>query len=325
MSTAIADVVAVDPAIIEQVILGGDLSRLPPAQKVNYYNAVCQSVGLNPLTVPFAYVKLQGKEILYARKEATEQLRKLHNVSIGELTAVVLEGVYVVTATATLLNGRRDVATGAVAIDGLKGEARANAVMKAETKAKRRVTLSICGLGMLDESEIDPEPIVEIAPPQRRSEKEAARLSVPSAASHTAPGTSSAAPEPPLPPADDPFLTSELPEPGATRRARAASPSVARAAPPNAPGSDRSVEDLIIVGTSYATPKDAEPYYEITARVDAKGAAPIGYVFLTRDKGLYELAESCEGTGALFAATWHTAPRPDSTVAKVLDTLVGQK
>src|SRR5690606_14334225 len=31
----------------------------------------------------------------------------------------------------------------------------ANALMKAETKAKRRATLSICGLGMMDESEIE--------------------------------------------------------------------------------------------------------------------------------------------------------------------------
>ena len=31
----------------------------------------------------------------------------------------------------------------------------ANAIMKAETKAKRRVTLSICGLGMLDETELE--------------------------------------------------------------------------------------------------------------------------------------------------------------------------
>ena len=30
--------------------------------------------------------------------------------------------------------------------------------MKAETKAKRRVTLSICGLGILDESETDTMP-----------------------------------------------------------------------------------------------------------------------------------------------------------------------
>ena len=33
--------------------------------------------------------------------------------------------------------------------------------MKAETKAKRRVTLSICGLGMLDETEVEtvPQPL----------------------------------------------------------------------------------------------------------------------------------------------------------------------
>jgi hypothetical protein len=31
----------------------------------------------------------------------------------------------------------------------------ANALMKAETKAKRRATLSICGLGMLDETEVE--------------------------------------------------------------------------------------------------------------------------------------------------------------------------
>jgi hypothetical protein len=47
---------------------------------------------------------------------------------------------------------------GAVAIAGLKGEALANALMKAETKAKRRVTLSISGLGMLDETEAEDLP-----------------------------------------------------------------------------------------------------------------------------------------------------------------------
>jgi hypothetical protein len=40
----------------------------------------------------------------------------------------------------------------------LKGEARANAELKAVTKAKRRATLSICGLGWLDETEVDDIP-----------------------------------------------------------------------------------------------------------------------------------------------------------------------
>jgi hypothetical protein len=45
-----------------------------------------------------------------------------------------------------------------VPVTNLKGEALANAFMKAETKAKRRATLSICGLGILDESELDTMP-----------------------------------------------------------------------------------------------------------------------------------------------------------------------
>jgi hypothetical protein len=137
--------------------LSGDLSKLTAEQRVSFYNRVCESLGLNPLTQPFAYLRLSGKEILYAKKDATEQLRFLHHISIDPkgFTREVIEGVYVVTAPASMPSGRTDVSTGAVPIDGITGEARANAMMKAETKAKRRVTLSICGLGMLDESEIE--------------------------------------------------------------------------------------------------------------------------------------------------------------------------
>ena len=46
----------------------------------------------------------------------------------------------------------------------LKGEAHANAVLKAVTKAKRRVTLSICGLGWLDETEVESIPDVQLPP-----------------------------------------------------------------------------------------------------------------------------------------------------------------
>lgn len=146
-----------DPSIVQQVLLGGDLSRLTPEQRVSFYNRVCESVGLNPLTQPFAYLKLNGKEVLYAKKDATEQLRFLHSINIDPKTfsREVIEGVYIVTASASMPSGRTDVSTGAVPIEGLKGEARANAMMKAETKAKRRVTLSICGLGMLDETEVE--------------------------------------------------------------------------------------------------------------------------------------------------------------------------
>lgn len=140
---------------LEQLIVNGNLAGLSSEQRVSYYNAVCESVGLNPLTRPFEFITLNGKLVMYARRDCTDQLRKVHGVSINIAARELVEDVYVVTAGGTDRSGRRDEAIGAVPLVGLKGEARANAMMKAETKAKRRVTLSLCGLGMLDENEVD--------------------------------------------------------------------------------------------------------------------------------------------------------------------------
>lgn len=143
---------------IERVLLTGDLSKLTPDQRLSYYNRVCESLDLNPLTKPFLYLNLNGKTVLYASKDCTEQLRKKHSVSVKIAAREEAAGCYVVTAQAALPSGRCDESIGAVNIENLKGENRSNALMKAETKAKRRVTLSICGLGMLDESEVDSIP-----------------------------------------------------------------------------------------------------------------------------------------------------------------------
>jgi len=145
-------------SIMENIIADGDLSKLGPKQRVEYYHRTCESLGLNPLTRPFEYQKFNGKIVLYARKEATEQLRFMHKVSIIRIEKEVIDGCYVVTAYARTADGKEDAATGAVPITGLKGEALSNAMMKAETKSKRRVTLSICGLGFTDESEISSIP-----------------------------------------------------------------------------------------------------------------------------------------------------------------------
>lgn len=142
-------------SVIEQVVIGGDLKDLNPAQRVEYYSKVCESLGLNPYTKPFDYITLNGKLTLYAKKDATDQLRKIHGISITALDGRIMDDLYIVTATAQDANGRTDQATGAVNIGSLKGEAKANAIMKAETKAKRRVTLSIAGLGWTDETETD--------------------------------------------------------------------------------------------------------------------------------------------------------------------------
>ena len=141
--------------MLEQVLIKGDLSSLTPDQRSTYYMKVCESVGLNMLTKPFEYITLNGKLTLYALRACTDQLRTIHNVSVEEMTESEREGVFIVTVKVRNGEGRTDMAKGAVNISGLKGENLANALMKTETKAKRRATLSICGLGMLDESEVE--------------------------------------------------------------------------------------------------------------------------------------------------------------------------
>lgn len=143
------------PETLEKVLLGGDLARLQPSERVSYYKNVCESLGFNPLTRPFDYLLLNNKLVLYPNKGGGEQLRKINNVSIKITAREVLGEVYVVTAQARLPEGREDESTGAVPITNLRGNDLANAYLRCETKAKRRVTLSICGLNMVDDSEID--------------------------------------------------------------------------------------------------------------------------------------------------------------------------
>lgn len=175
--SALVEARPISPETVEKVLIGGDLAKLSPVEKTNYFMRVCDSLGLNHLTQPFAYIKLNGKEVLYAKRDATDQLRRVHRVSVKIVSREQLGDVWVVTAQATTPDGRTDESVGAVPTQGLKGDALANALMKCETKAKRRVTLSICGLGMLDETEVDtiPREAEPVANPLKevREEREA--------------------------------------------------------------------------------------------------------------------------------------------------------
>jgi hypothetical protein len=172
------------PEVVEKVVIGGDLAGLNPAQRAEYYGAVCRSLGLNPLTKPFEYLNLNGKLRLYALRDCADQLRRLHGISIYIANRERLSDIYIVTARAKDRHGREDESTGAVTVGNLKGDALANALMKAETKAKRRVTLSIAGLGWLDETELDTIPqgqTVPATPPTETDGKKAREESAPTA------------------------------------------------------------------------------------------------------------------------------------------------
>jgi hypothetical protein len=143
---------------IEYAVMVGDLTNLTTEQKAEYYTAVCKSLGLNPLTKPFEYLTLNGKLRLYALRDCTDQLRRLHGISIYITNRERMGDIYIVTARAKDRTGREDESTGAVPLGNLNGDALANALMKSETKAKRRMTLSIAGLGWLDETELETIP-----------------------------------------------------------------------------------------------------------------------------------------------------------------------
>jgi hypothetical protein len=143
---------------IERAVMAGDLADLTNEQRAEYYTTVCRSLGLNPFTKPFEFLTLNGKLRLHALRDCTDQLRRLHGISIYITNRERMGDIYIVTARAKDRTGREDESTGAVPLGNLKGDALANALMKAETKSKRRVTLSIAGLGWLDETELETLP-----------------------------------------------------------------------------------------------------------------------------------------------------------------------
>jgi hypothetical protein len=152
------ELMALDQGIVSSLVLNGDMGRFTPAQKVDYYNYRCQQAGLDPAAKPFDLLKLNGKEILYANAGATQQLtnnRKLsHQITDREL----VDGIYCVFCRVTGKDGRSTENMGAVPVESLKGEAKANAMLKATTKAIRRSVLAHCGLGLMDETEVETIP-----------------------------------------------------------------------------------------------------------------------------------------------------------------------
>lgn len=151
--------------IIEDLIIKGDLAKFTPEQRVSYYRQVCHSLGLNELTKPFDYITLSGKLTLYANRTCTDQLRKINGISIAITSQKVTNDVLTVAVKARDRDGREDEDIGAVTFpDTLRGDARANQILKAVTKAKRRVTLSISGLGWFDDRDADeiPEPSEDV-------------------------------------------------------------------------------------------------------------------------------------------------------------------
>ena len=155
--SALVNTVNLDPDVIHSIVLKGDMSGLSQEQAVAYYNYRCQQVGLDPSAKPFDLLTLNGKKLLYANAGATQQLCAVHKLSVSIINRERFEGVYLVSVRVTGQDGRVTENDGAVELDSER-IGRANALMKATTKAIRRTVLAHCGLGMMDETEVETIP-----------------------------------------------------------------------------------------------------------------------------------------------------------------------
>lgn len=148
----------IDDKALEALVVGGDMSKLSSGQRLQVYKARCEAAGLDPRTQPFEYITLQGKLTLYARKAATDQLAAIHGARCRIINRETADDIHSVIVEVALANGRSTEDIGCVNVKGLAGDNLANAKMKAMTKAKRRAILSLCGLGMVDETELETVP-----------------------------------------------------------------------------------------------------------------------------------------------------------------------
>ena len=147
---------------IMQEVMGGNLERLTPAQRVELHNAVCHSVGLNPLTHPFDFISFPArgnepaKTILYPNATAFSQLTSMHKLSIDYSDIHEDQERGLIIQWCTVTDGQRTgkdmgvLSTTGRRKDGseyqLTGQAYADAMMKVMTKARRRAISAFSGM-----------------------------------------------------------------------------------------------------------------------------------------------------------------------------------
>ena len=126
---------------------GGKCDNLTKDQQAEYKKFLCAKIGVSPTLQPVDLIPTKNGLRPYLNKGASELIRDTRKISITGLEVAEQNGMFVVTCKVRGANGRIDCDMGACP----KGTEPHNALMKAVTKAKRRATLSMCGLGAIIE------------------------------------------------------------------------------------------------------------------------------------------------------------------------------
>lgn len=144
-----------------------DLESLNEQQRQDYIKNVCAHMGIPPELNLVMLTYLDDYEgprrlVAYVKRGATEIIRNNRGIHITDLRQEKIGGSVVWTATGKDTTGRQEMSSGAKYIDGLIGKDLDDAIMTAQTRACRRMTLQFVGAGVLDESEVNPTKPVQL-------------------------------------------------------------------------------------------------------------------------------------------------------------------
>lgn len=132
----------------------GDINGLTAIERKLYYLQMCDFYKFDWKTFPFDYIENDGKLKLYVNQTGCSHLRNRYQVSTKIKSREIIEGMWIVTVEASRGN-RTEEATGAASLFDKYGKTtpqlKANSLKKAETQARRRATLAICGFSDNDE------------------------------------------------------------------------------------------------------------------------------------------------------------------------------
>ena len=146
-----------------------DLSSLSEDQKKQYLNDYSIFLGLNPEEGRLDMIWMTSDSVralvAYCRRGTTDILRDIHGIDVTDLVKEDGPGYVSYKATGISRRGRKEIAVGAYSTTGLTGDRLAAAVATAQTRALRRLTLQFVGGGLLDESEVNREPVQSPASP----------------------------------------------------------------------------------------------------------------------------------------------------------------
>jgi hypothetical protein len=144
--------------ILTNLGLNGSVSHFDKSQKQALLSKLCITLGLNEELQPFRiYSNTRGEEYIYATKECCAQLRHRECISIHEIGEPIFANSTIsVRVKGSNKHGRESWEIGSVGVvPELSPSQVAHGVMTAVTKAKRRLTLCLSGLGVLADVELE--------------------------------------------------------------------------------------------------------------------------------------------------------------------------